>query len=499
VNSQEKTPADQSIVETTTGPIIGRQRNGVHLFAGIPYAAPPVGPLRFRPPAPHSGWSEARETRRFGAAAPQLQGGGMTDSAPVRWSEDCLTLNVQTPGLDGRKRPVLFWIHGGAYRTGQGAIPWYNGESFCLRGDIVVVSINYRLGALGFTDLAAFGSEFISSGVNGTLDQIAALDWTRANIERFGGGSERITVAGESAGGFSVTTLLANPRCQDSIHAAIPQSGAGQHTLPPRAGSMVAEHFLRALDADSPFSVEAATVENILKAQAEVISELEGRSDFTNPLGVPVSAFYPVHGNIFIPESPLDAIRKGMGSNARMLIGSNQDETTLWGYGRVDEKKLDAAVSALHASRPLAAWRESTPGATLEQLLISLTTDHMFRIPAIRIAEARASRAAPTWMYLFAWKSRAFDGRLGATHALEIPFAFNNLRQPGVAAFLGAGESPQHVADVMHAAWIRFIQGQEPGWAPYTAAERATMVFDDASRTELDPGRVTRLAWDGLR
>jgi para-nitrobenzyl esterase len=499
MNSIEKRPADPSIVETTTGPILGRHRNGVHLFAGVPYAAPPVGKLRFRAPAPHPRWLDVRETRRFGAAAPQLQGGGMTDSAPVSWNEDCLTLNIQTPALDGRKRPVLFWIHGGAYRTGQGAIPWYNGESFCLQGDIVVVSINYRLGALGFTDLSSFGSEFASSGVNGTLDQIAALNWTRANIERFGGDPDRITVAGESAGGFSVTTLLANPLCQDSIHAAIPQSGAGQHTLPPAAGTMVADHLLRALEADSPLSVEACSVEDILNAQAEVTAALEGRGDFGSPLGVPVSAFYPVHGNRFIPESPLDAIRKGMGSKARVMIGSNEHETTLWGYGRVDQKKLETAATALHAARPLAAWREVMPDATPEQLLIALTTDHMFRIPAIRVAEARATQNQHTWMYLFAWKSRAFDGRLGATHALEIPFAFNNLRQPGVPAFLGAGVVPQHVADEMHAAWSRFIQGNDPGWAQYSLEQRATRVFDDVSRTDLDPGRITRLAWEGLR
>lgn len=491
--------ADTILVETTSGPIVGRTRNGVHLFAGVPYAAPPVGRLRFRAPQPHDPWREPRETRRFGAAAPQLQGSGMTDSAPVRWSEDCLTLNIQTPGLDQGQRPVLFWIHGGGYRTGQGAIPWYNGESFCRNGNLVVVSINYRLGALGFTDLSRFGRDYESSGVNGTLDQIAALDWVRSNIQRFGGDPARITVAGESAGAFSVTTLLANPRCQGSMFAAIPQSGAGQHTLPPEAGRKVGEAFLEALEADSPLSVEAASVEDVLKAQAEVTAEFEGRGGFDHPLGVPVSAFYPVHGNAFIPESPLDAIRKGMGSQVRVLIGSNEHETTLWGYGRVDETKLNAAVQGFHADRPLAAWQAALPGASPEQLLTALTTDHMFRLPAIRVAEARARQGAPTWMYLFAWKSRAFDGRMGATHALEIPFAFNTLRQPGVAAFIGPGELPVTVAETMHAAWTRFITTGDPGWTPYDLESRTTMVFDAVSRSVNDPGSATRAAWDGLR
>ncbi len=488
-----------STVETVAGPITGRERNGVHLFAGVPYAAPPVGKLRFRAPMPHAPWRDPLETRRFGPAAPQLQGNGMTDSAPVRWSEDCLTLNIQTPAIHQGKRPVLFWIHGGAYRTGQGAIPWYNGESFCQRGDLAVVSINYRLGALGFTDLSHFGSRFESSGVNGTLDQIAALDWVRDNIDRFGGDPDRITIAGESAGGFSVTTLLANPRCQQSVYAAIPQSGAGQHTLTPKAGRTVGEAFLKALEADSPLSVEAASVQDILKAQAEVTAEIEGGGRFVNNLGVPVSPFYPVHGNAFIPESPLEAIRHGMGAKARLLMGSNENETSLWGYGNVDEKKLNAAAEAFHATRPLAAWRSTLPNATNEELMVALTTDHMFRIPTIRVAEARAKQAAPTWMYLFAWKSRAFEGRLGAAHALEIPFAFNTLKQPGVAAFIGPGELPQSVADVMHAAWIRFMREGDPGWAPYELSQRATMVFDELSHLVNDPGQSTRETWEGVR
>ena len=162
------------VLETTSGPIEGRAKDGTLLFAGVPYAAPPVGALRFKAAQPPVPWQEVRAARRFGAAAPQIPTGGLTSGAAVRWDEDCLTLNITTPGLDGGRRPVLFWIHGGAYRTGQGAIPWYNGASFARNGDIVVVSINYRLGALGFTDLSRFGAGFETSGVNGLLDQIVA-------------------------------------------------------------------------------------------------------------------------------------------------------------------------------------------------------------------------------------------------------------------------------------------------------------------------------------
>ena len=488
-----------SIVQTTSGPILGREKGGVFLFAGVPYAAPPVGNLRFRAPEQHPGWSEPLEARKFGPAAPQVSSGGLTDRAPVRWSEDCLTLNIQTPALDDGRRPVLFWIHGGAYRTGQGAIPWYSGTSFCRNGDIVVVSINYRLGALGFTDLSMLGREFASSAVNGTLDQIAALEWVRDNIDRFGGDPAKVTIAGESAGGFSVGTLLANPRCTGLFRGAIPQSGAGHHTLPTDCGRVVGEQFLQTLNADNSLRVEAAGVDEILAAQVKVIGQLEASEGFVNRLGSTVSPFYPVHGNTFIPEAPIEAIRKGAGHTVAVLLGNNQDETTLWGYGKVDENKLARAVSSYAAHAPLAAYRSTHPGATAEALLIALTTDHMFRIPAVRLAEARATLGSPTWMYLFAWRSRANGGKLGATHALEIPFAFNNLNQPGVKLFLGDGGNPQSVADTMHAAWTRFIRSGNPGWDAYDLVRRATFVFDDRSRLELDPGAETRRAWEGVR
>ena len=162
-------------VDTLSGPLEGRSKEDTFLFAGVPYAAPPVDDLRFKAPRPHATWSEPRQAFKFGPAAPQVATGGMTDAQPVRSSEDCLTLNIATPACDGGKRAVLFWIHGGGYRTGQGSIPWYNGAAFAKNGDIVTVSINYRLGALGFADLTHFGADFKTSNVNGTLDQIAAL------------------------------------------------------------------------------------------------------------------------------------------------------------------------------------------------------------------------------------------------------------------------------------------------------------------------------------
>lgn len=483
-----------AIAETQSGTLKGRAKQDVLLFAGIPYAAPPTGSRRFRAAQLHDGWSGVRDARKFGPAAPQISTGGMTDPAPVRWDEDCLTLNVQTPGLDDAGRPVLVWIHGGGYRNGQGAVPWYNGARFAANGDIVAVTINYRLGALGFTDLKRFGADYATSGVNGILDQVTALEWVRDNIANFGGDPAKVTIAGESAGGFSVATLLGSPRTDGLFRGVIAQSGAAHHVLPEEAGELVADRFLAALGTDDAIGAEAASVDDILAAQTEVCGALEGGLGLAGELGVPVSAFYPVVGSSVLPRPPLQAIRDGLHADVGVLAGSNHDETTLWGYGDVDEARLLRTAEAFGGVGLLDVYRETRPGASVEELMIALTTDHMFRIPAIRLAEARA---ANTWLYQFNWRSR--NGRLGATHALEIPFAFDNLDQPGVGAFIGTGPLPQHVADAVHRTWTRFIRDGDPGFPAYSLAYRQTMVFDDSSAVVADPESEERAAWDGLR
>ena len=489
-----------SIVETTSGPIEGRSKDGVLLFAGIPYAAAPVGALRFRAPQPPEPWTEVRRATRFGPAAPQVPTGGLTSSAPVRWDEDCLTLNVTTPAADEGRRPVLVWIHGGGYRTGQGAIPWYNGARFAGNGDIVVVSINYRLGALGFTDLSRFGSEFATSGANGILDQIHALTWVRDNIERFGGDPARVTIAGESAGAFSVATVLASPLAKGLFRGAIAQSGAAHHTLPASAGALVADRLLETLEAKDPAALQAVPVERILEAQTTLSDEFGDGHRTLERFGVAVAPFYPVEGNAVVPVAPIEAIRNGASRGIALLTGTNRDETTLFGYGDTDDARLERIAERYGAFAPLNAYREQRPEASASELLTALTTDHMFRIPAIRMVEARDGQAkTPSWMYWFCWRSRAFEGRLGATHALEIPFAFDNLDRAGVDVFLGPGERPQQVADVMHRAWTDFVRNQNPGWVAYDLAQRPTMRFANESGLVDDPDGEERRAWDGVR
>ena len=482
-------------VDTQSGPIEGRMKEGALLFAGVPYAAPPVDTLRFKPPEPHPTWTEVRPALKFGPAAPQLPGTGMTGSGAVRWDEDCLTLNVSTPACDTKSRAVLVWIHGGAYRTGQGSIPWYNGARFAKNHDIVVVSINYRLGALGFADLSHLGDSYANSATAGTLDQIAALEWVRDNIERFGGDPGRVTLAGESAGAFSVTTLMGCAAAQGLFQQAIPQSGAAHHTLPRTASRKITEHFLGLLGVDDEIGLSGIEAQKILDAQGKTIEHFEGGNGTISSFNTLASCFYPAHETPLLPESPYTNIRNGEGSNIALLIGSNADETTLWGYGALSDEKAQQVASARGADAPYAMYAHTRPEASAAARITALTTDHMFRMPALRVAEAREAHTSATWVYQFNWRSRAFDGKLGATHALEIPFAFDNLDRAGVEAFIGPGDKPQHVADTMHQAWAAFINTGNPGWSTYNTNTRTTMLFDDQSGTADDPAAEERLAW----
>jgi para-nitrobenzyl esterase len=499
----QSTHIEQVTVQAAAGSIQGRVKNDALLFAGIPYAQAPVESLRFRPPQPLAKFSEPYPALKFSPAAPQIPSGGMTDSAPVRWSEDCLYLNISAPLAvledgDAGGRAVMVWIHGGGYTSGQGAIPWYNGNRFAKNNDIVVVSINYRLGALGFVDLTHLGEEFATSNINGTLDQIAALQWVQDNIAAFGGDPSRVTIAGESAGGFSVATLMACPSAEGLFQQAIPQSGACHHTLPREASKKVTEHFLGELGLRSAVEIEAASADDILIAQRATSAYFAQGAGQVNSLGVAVSPFYPVHGNATLPDDPLTAARNGASSTVRVLTGSNKDETTLWSTGETSREKLERTVAGYQAVEALAVYQRTRPEASSHDLLVALTTDHMFRIPAIRLAEAR-QEAAPTFMYQFNWRSRALNGVLAATHSLEIPFAFNNLDQAGVDFFLGPGPSPQGLADTMHKAWCDFIKTGEPGWPAYDSDTRATMFFDDIYAVVEDPDPEERAAWNGIR
>ncbi|MDP7351722.1 MAG: carboxylesterase/lipase family protein [Acidimicrobiales bacterium] len=489
------------LAQTACGTVRGRHRRGVQLFAGIPYAEPPVGDRRFAPPTPHDSWDGTRDALRFGKAAPQLPGEGLTNRVLLAWDEDCLTLNVVTPAADDARRPVYVWIHGGAYQHGQGATPWYDGTSFAIRGDIVVVTINYRLGALGFCHLSPhLGDRFASAGVNGFLDQLAALGWVRDNIAAFGGDPDRVTVGGESAGAFSVCNVLASPHAAGLVHRAIAQSGAAHNTHDPESGKEISAQFLTALGEPNAAELLEIGADRILEAQQQVIVE---RS--TRPSHGP-EPFYPVWGHEALPRAPHELIADGAGSEVALLTGTNEDEMALWGVTGLSEDRVHRYTARMSpdADAVLACYRQRLSDVEAGWVACAIATDRVFRVPAIRLAENRHANGAATWMYRFSWDSRAFEGQFGAAHALEIPFTFNTLDGPGTDVFLGEGPRPDALAETMHDSWIAFIRHGDPStsalgdWPPYEPDHRLVMDLDDECGLLADPESDEREIWESV-
>jgi len=499
------------IADTTSGKIAGREKNGVLLFAGVPFAAAPTGDRRFRAPEPHEGWSDVRDATRFGRVAVQM-GDSLSaiGAAPTPdWSEDCLFLNVQTPALDDARRPVMVWIHGGAFVNGTGAMPWYDGANFVRNGDVVVVSINYRLGALGWLELNHLDPAYATSGNNGLLDQIAALRWVRDNIAGFGGDPADVTIFGESAGAMSVGTLLGTPAAAGLFAKAIAQSGAAANVSSVDGAVAVTEVFLKKLGGGGLEALLSAEPQRLLDAQQAVSQAMVSGgipSARTSASGLP---FGPVIDGAVLPRHPIDAIADGASSSVPLLTGTTRDEWNLFGLMDRVVDDTDWLIRRLRrfVEQPepvVAAYRAARPAATHDELFKGIMTDRMFRLPAIRMAEAQVRhQPANTFMYLFEFASTAFDGRLGSCHALEIPFVFDNLSRPGVELLTGP-EPPGTVAGAMHAAWIAFartgspVHDGLPAWPAYDGDGRATMSFGVPCHLDDDPAAAERLAWTGV-
>jgi para-nitrobenzyl esterase len=489
----------QAVVSLHNGQLCGMDNDlGVSTFRGIPYAAAPVGDLRFRPPQPHPGWSGVRDAVAFGSIAPQngsMEAMLLAGNLPPQ-SEDCLYLNVSTPACDTGHRPVMVWMHGGAYVSGSGSNPWYDGKTLVGQGDVVVVTANYRLGTFGFCHLADVGGErFAGSGNLGLLDQIAVLRWVRDNVGAFGGDAGNVTIFGESAGGGSVMALLCAPAAEGLFHKAIAQSASfGQFRSRERADA-AAQQLLAGLGLTNASDILQCSTQDILAAQGPVEAP---------PLGV--TAFAPTADGVVLFDDIDQLIRhRSTSPNVPLLIGTNHDEMRMFSTFDPSNAALDeAAVVALAeptigpdlAPKVVAAYRAADPNATWGQIASTVATEHGFHQPAIRAAAARASLGNPTWMYRFDWASTAFGGALGSCHALELPFVFGTLDHPGAQMFTGGGESQELVAKTMQQAWLSFAHHGDPGWANYDAATRSTMIFNETSAVQHDPDAELRQLWD---
>ncbi len=495
------------IASTTNGKVQGFEKEGVVQFRGIRYATAE----RFRPPQPVEPWDGVYDATRFGTPAPQNPSPleAMLAAPPVDGTEDCLFLNVYTPAVDDRTRPVMVWIHGGAFTAGQGSTPWYAGSSIAAQGDVVVVTINYRLGALGFLHLdGVLGAGFEGSGNNGIRDQIAAIRWVKDNIAAFGGDPDRITVFGESAGGMSVGTLLGTPGVPEMLCGAIAQSGAADHAKPldeaGRATGILLDEL--GLDATGADALLALGVDALLAAQLTAST----RWAEATGAGLP---FSPVVDGVVLPRPPIDAIRDGSAANVALLAGTTAEEWNLFhlmdrARGPMTDDHLRRRLSRSVGDRAddvIAVYRDELPQASNDDMWCAIATDWVFRVPAIRLSEAQSANQPATYAYLFSYKSTAFDGALGACHAVDVPFAFDNVDRRGVDFFLGrVDDGTRALSTATSRAWTAMARHGSPehdgvaSWPAYSTETRNVKELGSTIRLLDDPGSAARRLWDEL-
>ncbi|MFK8022809.1 MAG: carboxylesterase/lipase family protein [Ilumatobacter sp.] len=417
----------------------------------------------------------------FGAQAPQL--GGILEqllgAGDLEMSEDCLFLNVFTPAADDGRRPVLVFVHGGAFVTGTGAMAWYDGAAMAERGDVVVVTINYRLGVFGFFDDLNLG----------TRDQISALRWIRRHIGDFGGDPGQVTVFGESAGGSSVVSLMAAPSADELFHRAWAMSPSLTQFRDRDTALDLADRYLASLDQDRS-GLRSASMRDLLDGQQRFLGTVGGMQHFS-----------PTDGSAVFPTSIIDVAA----SDTRPLVlGTNRDEMQL--YTAFDGSRAawgddEAARQFRHrfgarADEAIEAYSRARPNHDANRLVAAMQTDEVFRRPAQRLAEARAESAGSTWMYQFEMESTAFGGALGACHGLDLPFAFDTLETHGAEMFTGPGEHRRAVAARLSGAIIEFARSGTAPWVAYELADRATQRIGPVDDIVLDPERDLRILWD---
>ena len=526
----ERGLAMDGIVEVGGGRVRGSERNGVWSFSGIPYAVPPVGPLRWQPPVEARPWTGTKECHAFGPIAPQTPPipGMSVGGAPDEQSEDCLTLNVWTRKLGGEPRPVMVWIHGGGFNSGTGAGDLYRGGTLAREGDVVVVTINYRLGALGFLAHPALqptpsawagGEQWLGSGNWGIADQIAALVWVRDNIAGFGGDPGNVTIFGESAGGMSVSTLLGVSAARGLFHRAIVQSGPPfTHT----ADEAAARAELLAEKLGVPLTRRA--LEQVPASELVRVAQEIGQSLVLGDGGLPL-VFLPTVDGGLLSRAPEVEVADGASAHVPVMIGTNRDEAAFFAVAlpavhALDQPGLQRWVQRImpfeSAEAVIEGYRRARAargeGSEPRDLWVAIATDSVFRGPSVLLADSHAlagsngpfgvggsdgplgvggsdgplgseAGVAGTYLYLFTWETPAFGGLLGSCHALEIPFAFGTVTNPVIQQFAGGGDDALRLSEGMRQAWISFawtgspsgdLIGEWPRWDPI---RRPTMVF----------------------
>ena len=499
----------ETTIEIGQGRLRGYRNGEIHVFKGVPYGASPAGAHRFQAPRAAPPWTGIRDATQYGPSSVQTavainDAKNLPADIPpmtklLGWgndanqSEDCLVLNIWTPALDRKKRPVMFRIHGGGFTIGSGSWPQSDGSAVARRGDVVMVTVNHRLGGLGYLYLAEIGGDrYADSGNAGMLDLVLALQWVRDNIAQFGGDAENVTIFGESGGGFKVSTLLAMPAAKGLFHRAIVESGPGLRARTPDAATAATRKLLQLLgispnDLDKLHDVPG---ERFLQPQLQVSPVLDGRS---------------------ITAHPADALAAGASSSVPLLIGSNQTESTLLGHltalpaiAALDEpgmlRRLQSVLGS-HTAKIVDGYRRVWPKASAGDVLLYIEADRMMRMGSIELAERKlAGSAAPVFMYLFRWEGPALNGWFKSAHGLEVPFTMDNADS---ASALSESPTSRALATRMSSAWIAFARHGDPSikalprWPKYTTKDRATMMLDDRPSIVNDPFGE-RLVWEGV-
>ncbi|MGW7381985.1 carboxylesterase/lipase family protein [Streptomyces sp. NPDC054794] len=476
------------VVGTPYGAVRGRRERGIAVFRGIPYAAPPFGPRRFRAPEPPEPWDSVRDAGAFGPTAPKppySEAFAHYLSDPVVPGDDCLNLNVWTPEPGpGARLPVLVWLHGGALTRGSSAVPVYDGHAFA-RDGVVLVSVNYRLGVEGY-------GLFPDAPANlGLRDQLAALHWVHRSIAAFGGDPDRITLAGQSAGAISTGALIAAPQAQGLVRRAVLQSGPPEVSDRDKVRRMVRRMAARLKIPATAEAFAAVDRERLLRAQAEV-----GR--LSSPvLGGP--AFGIVVDGDLVPRDPLEALVAGEAARGvDLLLGWTRDEYRLWlvpgglleRVDRLGPVALAGAMARCRCGHEVPrGYRALRPRAATAEIVGQMVTDHLLRIPLQSLADARPGSS---YVYEFAWPSNLPD--LGACHALELGFVFDTGDAPDSAKLAGEG-APRELCDTMHGAWVRFAATGDPGWEPWGPSHPVRILGDGEPRTVDGPRDAEFALW----
>jgi len=494
--------------QTSFGRVRGTDVDGVKTFKGIPYGASTAGPNRFKSPADPAHWTGVRDALDYGASAPQRDPGAtraadsglsVASAGLPPESEDCLVLNVWTPELDGAKRPVMLWCHGGGFATGSGSSPVTDGGNLARRGDVVVVSINHRLNVLGFTYLGELvGPDLAQSGDAGMLDIVHALRWVRTNISSFGGDPGRVTVFGQSGGGRKVATLLAMPSAKGLFHRAVIESGATMKLVERDQAARVARELAAALELSRPSlrDLQAVPLDRLMRAYFATVRSMN--------VDQMTKGFSPTVDGTAVPRHPFHPTASDVSAGVPLMIGSTRTELTLQTDAAafsLDDVALRGRVRELvHEASDgiIDVYRRANPTASPSELYFLIASDHRYGAPAMKIAERRAAlHQGPVHLYYFRWETPLDGGRLKSPHTIEIPFAFNNVQ----ASRLTAGApGAQALADKVSDAWLAFARSGDPNtpalphWPAFDAEKRATMMFDNASVVQNDPLREQRLA-----